>query len=328
MWIDDYLRDTFTKELKRPTRCSYQEMLALKPRFGDGQVVKGRGMPSNVAWYTLELYLPTLLWGMVMDSFISADPDRKDLWRRRRLLQQQQRRQQEPLAPRSAGAKPSAWPHLQPPTGRAATRCGGNEGPLVKAVNRVLATGSEVSNDDVRALRADLRRTALRRIRTVYLRFRRLKIEPGVPASETSATGDTNHKSVQPGTLETFACLWAERRVALRLAGSLGCQATRAITGLSEEEQQEPMGRGDRRADQEVPMPTLSDLSPPVAEKLECVISDCIQYLRWVKLWPRMVQAIRSIRDGDLPSDILYHVRHPTSITPMRRAVVASVPSL
>ena len=56
---------------------------------------------------------------------------------------------------------------------------------------------------------------------------------------------------------------------------------------------------------------TVGDLNPAIAERLRQLIEDTVNYLRWTLLWPSVVQAIRSIRFGDLPSDVPYTPRWP-----------------
>ena len=42
-----------------------------------------------------------------------------------------------------------------------------------------------------------------------------------------------------------------------------------------------------------------------LARKIQLeLIEDAVNYLEWVLVWPTVVQAVRSIADGELPSDV------------------------
>ena len=72
-----------------------------------------------------------------------------------------------------------------------------------------------------------------------------------------------------------------------------GPHITKEITGLDEKELKEILARRQGDADTEegegddsktdgVPVPGMSDLAPLIAEKLQQLIDDCVNYLRWV----------------------------------------------
>jgi len=63
MWVDDYLLD-------QRTRAISGRKVPLPPKMGEGRVIKARSLPSNPAKYTLELYMPTLFYGIIMDKWI------------------------------------------------------------------------------------------------------------------------------------------------------------------------------------------------------------------------------------------------------------------
>jgi len=95
MWIDDHLKYSLHRAMKHFTSG---ETLDLVPglsdaRMDDVTVTKARPPVSNLHKYIFDVYLPTLLWGAVMDAWINSDPilkcrvaslseDEKDLWRK------------------------------------------------------------------------------------------------------------------------------------------------------------------------------------------------------------------------------------------------------
>jgi len=97
MWIDDHLKYSLHRAMKHFTSG---ETLDLVPglsdaRMDDVTVTKARPPVSNLHKYIFEIYLPTLLWGAVMDAWINTDPilkcrvdslseNEKVLWRRAR----------------------------------------------------------------------------------------------------------------------------------------------------------------------------------------------------------------------------------------------------
>lgn len=64
MWVDDYLLDQRAKDVFG-TR-----MAPVPPRMSEGRVIKARSLPGNPAKYTLELYMPTLFYGIILDKWI------------------------------------------------------------------------------------------------------------------------------------------------------------------------------------------------------------------------------------------------------------------
>lgn len=93
MWIDDHLKYSLHREMRHFTSA---EELELIPDLGSARlngvfVRKARPAVSNLPGYTLGVYLPSLLWGAVVDAWITPDPilkvrygslpeDEKKLW--------------------------------------------------------------------------------------------------------------------------------------------------------------------------------------------------------------------------------------------------------
>lgn len=102
MWIDDHLKYSLHRALHHFTSG---ETLNLEPglsdaRLDDVTVTKARPSISKLPLYVFGNYLPTLLWGTIMDSWITVDPIlkcrvapldpvRKDRWRDARMSEQE-----------------------------------------------------------------------------------------------------------------------------------------------------------------------------------------------------------------------------------------------
>lgn len=76
MWIDDHLKHSLHRALKHFTRG---ETLDLEPglshaRLDEVVVIKERSAVSDLPAYVFGSYLPTVLWGCIMDSWITIDP--------------------------------------------------------------------------------------------------------------------------------------------------------------------------------------------------------------------------------------------------------------
>jgi len=75
MWIDDHLKYSLHRAMHHFTS---RETLNLEPGFGDARldnvmVKKDRPFVSGLPAYVLGNYLPTLLWGIIIDSWITTD---------------------------------------------------------------------------------------------------------------------------------------------------------------------------------------------------------------------------------------------------------------
>lgn len=74
-WIDDHLKYCLHRELRHMTTVTWEK----EPRLSDAKIdsimVKKKRAPiTNLPAYVLGNYLPTLLWGTVMDAWITAEP--------------------------------------------------------------------------------------------------------------------------------------------------------------------------------------------------------------------------------------------------------------
>lgn len=91
MWIDDHLKYSLHRAMRHFTGG---EFLKLEPglsdaRLDDVTVTKVRPSVSNVPSYIFGAYLPTVLWGSIMDSWITTDPILKCRVRELKLADQQ-----------------------------------------------------------------------------------------------------------------------------------------------------------------------------------------------------------------------------------------------
>lgn len=73
-WIDDHLKYSLHRELRHLTTVE----LKIEPLLSDAKldtvmVRKARSRIGNLPGYVLGMYLPTLLWGTVMDAWITSD---------------------------------------------------------------------------------------------------------------------------------------------------------------------------------------------------------------------------------------------------------------
>jgi hypothetical protein len=114
---------------------------------GAGNPVKARSLPGSVAWYTLEHYMPTLLYGCVLNAFVRGDP---------------------------AGGGEGDGGGCSGRGGGGGKRGGGGEtGMFVDAVRRVIGRGRNLEKHTQRDLHLWLRHRTLERIKDVYWQWSR-----------------------------------------------------------------------------------------------------------------------------------------------------------
>lgn len=140
-WIDDHLKYCLHRELRHLTTIS----LKMEPLLSDAKldpimVQKARAPIENLPSYVLGVYLPTLLWGTVVDAWITANPLLK--YRPEYL----------------STAEQHQW--------HAITRHGRSEGVLSSALQTALEKGSFITAERLR-LRETLVEVGLKRITEV-----------------------------------------------------------------------------------------------------------------------------------------------------------------
>lgn len=238
LWIDDHLRYALHRELGEFAEKT------LTDRSGDHlwsqgrkEVIKCRIGFDNLVYYTLCIYLPQLLWGSIVDAWISIDP----------LLKIRK------IDAESLGVD-EEWKESKEKCKNGMTR-----GILTKEIKH--AQLGRALRDEVK-LREKLREEALDRIEKVREIWSKLKTEE----------------------YETFASCWAKGRVPEKLID------------LIDDGKKKEIARG---------LPEKIVVGSQLGDQLERLITDAVNYLRWVQKWPYVVQVVRSVKRGVLSSDIL-----------------------
>jgi hypothetical protein len=249
MWIDDHLKYSLHRAMNHFT--SGETLTLAEPglsdaRLDDVSVTKARPPVSNLPAYIFGTYLPTLLWGTIVDAWITADPILK--CRVGTLSRPDQKRWREARAQQQHNA------------------------PLPRAMLEVLRVG-HFGTDAEDELNDALQRETVNRIETVRQLWSRLE------------TRDER----------TFASYWARGEVKETFGTKCfeGCQDN-LWEGIA----------SGRPIDQ--PIRTSSDLSASMAEKVRDLREDAITYVHWTIAWPKFVQIVRSVRQGDFMGDLIW----------------------
>lgn len=144
-WIDDHLKYALHRELQHFSQePTYKEGRKITARVVEAEVLKSRPSAQNVGFYTLGNYLPTLLFGTVMDAWIQPDPRANVA----NLTAEQRRRRAEILPP----------------------------GPFPQALAESLRTGI-LTKKQVRELESQLKEKAMKRIACVAEQWSELVID-------------------------------------------------------------------------------------------------------------------------------------------------------
>ncbi|CAE8602267.1 unnamed protein product [Polarella glacialis] len=269
MWIDDHCLDRMTREIMGTKRNAL-------PSENQARVVKARPQPANVAKYTLEVYMPTLLYGIIMDRWINSHPDSYLL-------------KYNPSDLPKVELFTQALAELMPADGRA-------QGPFTRAMQEVRNKALMLDVTATMKLKAELWSGACARLQDVYWQWGHLP-EPEVEGQPTP----------------TFASLWATGRVCSQPGLESYCSNpgySKLGQGLvSPSWHAEARATASSRAT--LPALTRSDLNPALATKVDELVESAVTYLQWFLEWPRVVQAIRDERIGRLPSDVAWRVRLP-----------------
>ncbi|MEM9273470.1 MAG: hypothetical protein AAGA80_10980, partial [Cyanobacteria bacterium P01_F01_bin.143] len=122
-------------------------------------------------------------------------------------------------------------------------------------------------------LREDLRQVALTRIQEVREVWRELYIWQ-------------THQEKRSDRFDTFASCWATHNLPDELINLINEQ---------EDETKQELARG---------IPEQIIVGSVWGNQLERLITDAVNYLRWVQKWPHVVQVVRSLKRGVLPSDL------------------------
>jgi hypothetical protein len=260
MWIDDHCLDRTIKEVmgtKRQTDRVYA------PDTSPARVVKARAVPANPAKYTLEVYMPTLTYGIILDKWINSAPksyllkyDSKDL---DADLEDDLETLMEAKSP---------------------------EGPFTMAYHKVRSSGKQLSPTEKAKLTDDLWNDALYRLQDTYYQWHHLP-EPQVDGVGTP----------------TFAALWVTGRVCKHPGLERYCNGECEALGAGLVLPAWDAKAAGARTRKALPPLLKSDLQPAMAAKIDALIGSALAHLDWLLSWPSVVQAVRSDTLGSLPSD-------------------------
>jgi len=261
MWVDDHCLDRFIKEVmgtKRQTDRVYA------PHTPPARVVKARPVPANPAKYTLEVYMPTLTYGIILDKWINSAPTSYLLKYDSKDLDADLEDALETL--KAANSEP--------------------QGPFTLAYQKVRHSGKALSQTEKAKLTDDLWNDALYRLQDTYYQWNHLPVPP-----------------VDGVRTPTFAALWVTGRVCkhpgLERYCTSECEALGAGLVLPAWDAK-ASGARTRAA---LPPLLKSDLQPAIAAKIDTLIGSAFAHLEWLLRWPSVVQAVRSDTLGSLPSD-------------------------
>lgn len=255
--------------------------------------MKARGKPGNVAWYTLECYLPTLLYGIIMDGWLLCNADGTTV-----------ANYADKFLPSDLAECPSILARIRALQADRDQAHDGSDhhGIFSRSILETMRRGRPLDKDKLELLRRSLCSMALQRCQEVYWQWRHL------PTGELDGQQYT-----------CFASLWATGEVTVHpqladfcAGGASASTCTRSLRlgcGLVRAEYHLRANAAERYAD--LPPLEIGDLNPHIAHAIETeLLEDALSYLDWILVWPTVVQAVRSVNDGRLSSDISYEDLH------------------
>jgi len=285
MWIDDHCLGRSAADIGGTTHCDTTQ--------GKGNVVKARSKPGNCAWYTLEVYMPTLLYGCIMDAWINNSEDAYLL----KCLPEDLPTDFLRSKARALGLRLRETPL----------------GPLSLNIRKILTTGRMHDKEELDALQEQLWGTALERTRDIYWQWSQLPQLPALAAGGGPAAARAAREEATP----TFASLWATSSVSSHKWLAPYCEVPWASNGGGQEAVRKlrigaglvhpkwhQAAQGKSRAD--LPILRATDLNPYVYQGVKTLVKNALTHLEWVLVWPSVVQAVRSVRIGRCPSDICH----------------------
>ena len=183
-----------------------------------------------------------------------------------------------------------------------------HHGVLSRSILEIMHRGRPLERDKLELLKRNLRKVALRRCQEVYWQWRNLPA--ATEGGEGSKTADW-----QKYHRRCFASLWATGEIQghpqLRdycPAGDRWSTCTKTLglgSGLVRAEYHARVEAVGSYA--ELPQLEMGDLNPLIAAKIDNeLLEDALSYLDWIRVWPTVVQAVRSVNDGRLPSDVSF----------------------
>ncbi|WDE05797.1 hypothetical protein SG34_002340 [Thalassomonas viridans] len=252
MWIDDHLKYSLHRELRHLS--SFRS--AIEPQLSDAKldqvmVRKARAPIKNLPEYVLGTYLPTLLWGTVLDAWINPDPVVK--YRRRDLTP----------------AKQDLWDKFN--------REGRSQGVLAAGLQSALEKGA-FTKLDRNLLRDLLVEAGLKRITRVRRQWAGLSVMSG--------------KGGKRAVKETFASVWAKGSVKEYFP-----YLDKKYYGIAH--------IGEEKVPVETPLTEVADLNQyQLHNDFSTLVDDALEYIEWTLNWPRIVQVVRSVKQGKVKTDL------------------------
>jgi hypothetical protein len=269
-WIDDHLKYCLHRELRHFTTTSIirGSPLILDARIDSVKVVKGREPIKNLPEYLMGNYLPTVLYGCVVDAWITPGPNegrRPRTDEKLPCLYEDYKRRDD----RIIKWRPEMLDPRRKKEWNAIPQSGLSRGLLPHKLQTVLGRGAPMSPLERRRFRHDLLDTALRRITAVRNAWSKLIRQSG----------------------PTFAYVWA-------FGESIGDVHLPGMTGK---------GKGLVRAGVELDVELkLGDLNENVREDLIMLVEDAVTYIDMTLNWSKTIQLIRSIEPGTLKTDLFW----------------------
>jgi len=280
MWIDDHILDKSTQEIMGTKKF---------PRpagVGTAKVVKARAQPKNPAKYTLELYMPTLMYGILMDVWVN---NRTDAY----LLKYHPEDLPSDLADNLVSLKPAD---------------GIAQGTATRAMQMVRRQGIMLEGDELKNFKADMWSDALQRIKDTYYQW------VNMPQPEIDGTATPS-----------FAALWIAGRVCAHPGLERYCECpTCSKLGqgvISPDWDKKAKRAAENKNYAELPELTEGDLLPGMKAKVEELIQTVATQLEWILTWPTIIQAVRGEEAGHLASDLFWSPSEPTYPLPLPSAL-------
>jgi len=169
------------------------------------------------------------------------------------------------------------------------------QGPWTSAFKTVGQSGKMLSDSQVENLKSEMWLAVSERAKDVYWQWGHLP-QPVVNGKQVS----------------TFAALWGTGRVCEVPNLSKYC----SVDGFNKLGQGLVTPTWDKQAKvaksrKELPALTRADFNPVLLSKVDQLMTAAVRHLRFVLIWPDVVQAIRNEAIGEVPSDIAWHNKVP-----------------
>eukprot|EP00930_Biecheleria_cincta_P010450 TRINITY_DN11257_c0_g1_i1.p1 TRINITY_DN11257_c0_g1~~TRINITY_DN11257_c0_g1_i1.p1 ORF type:complete len:722 (+),score=105.93 TRINITY_DN11257_c0_g1_i1:37-2166(+) len=265
MWIDDHILDKTAQEVLHVKRHDSPA------DAGTAEVVKARSHPKNVAKHTLENYMPTLMYGIIMDAWTNRNVDSHLLKYSRSDLPDELQERYDSLIPHGTA-----------------------QGTYTKALQDVMRTGLMLEGAELNSFKAKLWNDALERIKETYYQWTSL------PAA-----------NIEGRMTPTFATLWIAGRVCDHPGLEFYCNNSsslhKGLGGGMISPAWDARAAKLASAFERLPVLTQEDLLPAMRAKVDQLIETVCTHLQWVRVWPSVVQAARNDMQGALPSDLEWH---------------------